>query len=97
MKVPASDLEVYCFLKYNLPLPYRIEAEPSTQYFSEWKYCYRVFDGDCEVDRWSGDYRTLPAGTLVRSAECLLKRIAGEVENLKKQDRGRSRFMGQSK
>ncbi len=56
--------------------PFRIEAEPSTQYFSEWQFCYRVFEGEREVERWSGDYRTLPTGTLIQAADGLLKRIA---------------------
>ena len=70
------DHEVYCFLKYHLPANYSIESEPSTSYFSESQFCYRVFDAeDQEIRRLSGTFDDLAPGSLVHEAQKLLEEL----------------------
>jgi hypothetical protein len=66
------DLDVYCYLKQRLPHGYRIRAEPSAAYFSEWGYRYLVFRGHTLVAELTGDFRTLEPGALVLEARELL-------------------------
>ncbi|MDA0659895.1 MAG: hypothetical protein O2931_11890 [Planctomycetota bacterium] len=74
----TSNLEVYCYLKARLPYPYRIESEPSTNYFSEWKYAYRVFKGETELAFWQGDFRELGPSELCECARVLWRQITSE-------------------
>ena len=67
--------EFYVFLKSSLPSRYRIEAHPSTSYYSEWLFHYELFDGDVLLKTFEGDYRTLDRGTLVFEAEKLLSEL----------------------
>lgn len=69
------DDEFYVYLKSGLPSRYRIEAEPSTAYYSEWMFHYNIFDGDQLLRTFEGDYRTLEKGALVREATKLLNDI----------------------
>lgn len=62
------DDEFYVFLKSSLPTRFRIEAEPSTSYYSEWIFNYKLYDGDILLQTFEGDYRTLKKGTLVHEA-----------------------------
>lgn len=69
------DDEFYVFLKSSLPSRYRIEAEPSTSYYSEWMYHYNLYDADTLVRAFKGDYRTLEKGALVREACAVLREL----------------------
>lgn len=78
--MPASfeierDDEFYVYLKSSLPSRYRIEATPSTSYYSEWKFHYDLYDGDALLQTFSGDYRTLEKGALVNKAIKVLQRL----------------------
>ena len=71
-----SDNEVYCYLKLHLPAPFTVESEPSTSYFSESQFCYRVLDAEKnEVKRLSGSYDDLQPGMLVEQAKSLLHEL----------------------
>ena len=59
-----TDFEAYCYLKSVLKPPMRVVAEPSTSYFSEWSYCYRVYHGRDEIAVFRGDFRNLRPGAL---------------------------------
>jgi hypothetical protein len=72
------DDEFYVFLKSSLPSRYRIEAEPSTSYYSEWVFHYHLYDGDVLIQTFEGDFRTLAKGTLVREATELLRNFEEE-------------------
>jgi hypothetical protein len=69
------DDEFYVFLKASLPSQYRVEAEPSTSYYSEWLFHYNLYDGDVLLETFDGDYRTLEKGTLVREAIKVLRKL----------------------
>lgn len=69
------DDEFYVFLKSSLPSRFRIEAEPSTSYYSEWMFHYNLYDGDVLLQAFKGDYRTLEKGTLVREAMKVLNNL----------------------
>ncbi len=71
----VSDLEFYCFLKTTLPPDHEIVAEPSKNYYSEWQFCYKVYRGDELIETYSGDFRSLERGSLVRAANELLTRL----------------------
>ena len=75
----SSDLEFYPFLKRNLPDAYEIIAKPRTAYYSEWLFCYEVYRGSDLLETYEGDFRDLPAGTLINAAKSLLKKL--EVSN----------------
>jgi hypothetical protein len=87
--LPASDLEVYCFLKYHLPFPYRIEAEPKTAYFSEWQYCYLLYRENEQVARWEGEFSKASEGTLVEKAARFVEehRIQLELESTRRHNK----------
>ena len=70
------DDEFYVFLKASLPPKYRIEAEPSTSYYSEWMFHYNLYDGDVLLQTFKGDFRTLEKRTLVREAMNVLSNIS---------------------
>lgn len=69
------DDEFYVFLKSSLPSRCRIEAEPSTSYYSEWMYHYKLYNADTLVRTFKGDYRTLEKGELVREAYAVLREL----------------------
>jgi hypothetical protein len=73
------DEEFYVFLKSSLPSRFRIEAEPSTSYYSEWVFEYKLYKGDSFLKTFKGDYRTLEKGKLVSEAIRVLKDL--EMEN----------------
>lgn len=62
------DDEFYVFLKSSLPPRFRIEAEPSASYYSEWMFHYKLYDGDVLLQTFEGDYRKLEEGALIREA-----------------------------
>jgi hypothetical protein len=69
------DEEFYVYLKSSLPSGYRIEAEPSASYYSEWSYHYSLYEGETLLMTFKGDFRTLEKGTLVREARALLDNL----------------------
>lgn len=73
------DDEFYVFLKASLPSRYRIEAEPSASYYSEWMFNYKLYDGDVFLQAFEGDYRSLEKGVLVREAMNVLNNL--EIRN----------------
>lgn len=69
------DDEFYVFLKSSLPSQYRVEAEPSASYYSEWMFHYKLYDGDVLLQTFEGDYRHLEKGVLVREALKVLNNL----------------------
>ena len=75
------DDEFYVFLKSSLPSRFRIEATPSTSYYSEWMFHYDLYDGDLLLQTFEGDYRKLEKGALAREAMKVLSNL--EIGNKK--------------
>lgn len=69
------DDEFYVFLKSSLPPDYRIEATPSTSYYSEWLFHYELFRNEKLLKTIEGDYRSLKKGQLVHQARDILHDI----------------------
>ncbi|MEY3879764.1 MAG: hypothetical protein RIQ94_559 [Pseudomonadota bacterium] len=69
------DNEFYVFLKIHLPSPFHIESEPSSAYYSEWMYCYKLYEHDRLLQVFEGDYRTINKGTLINEAMRLLNNL----------------------
>jgi hypothetical protein len=69
----TSDLEVYCYLKISLPHGFSVVAEPRAAYYSEWLFHYKIYHGDTLYREFQGDFRSLEAGSLVKSACQLLQ------------------------
>jgi hypothetical protein len=70
-----NDLEFYCFLRLSLPSGYEIVSEPDRSYYSEWRFCYKVYRGNDLLETYVGDFRDLERGSLVRAAESLLQKL----------------------
>ena len=69
------DDEFYVFLKTSLPARYRVVSEPSTAYYSEWLFHYKLYEGDELLQSFKGDFRTLEKGALVREATKVLNNL----------------------
>ena len=67
-----SDFEFYCYLKAHLPAGYKIISEPSKSYYSEWKYDYKIYHKKILYKEYSGDFRTIKAGSLINEAENIM-------------------------
>jgi hypothetical protein len=74
-----SDVEFYCYLKACLPAGYTIVAEPSTAYYSEWQYHYRIFHGSELIRELKGDFHSLEKGLLVREAGRIMNDVGGRT------------------
>ena len=42
----TDERQTFCWLRMRLEPKYRVVAEPDTSYYSEHKFCYRVYDGE---------------------------------------------------
>ena len=71
----TRDDEFYVLLKSSLPPDYRIEAEPQTAYYSEWLFAYKLYHHDKLLRTFAGDFRNIPASSLIQEAEVLLGAI----------------------
>lgn len=67
------NYEFYCFLKANLPKEYRILAEPSPTYYSEWCFDYRILHNDKVIEEIKGNFNNYKRGELVNKAKDILK------------------------
>lgn len=67
----TKDEEFYVYLKSRLALPLLIVAEPSTDYYSEYLFDYTLYEDGRMQNRWNGDFRKIPKGTLVEEAKKL--------------------------
>ncbi|MBI5154602.1 hypothetical protein HZA57_05140, partial [Candidatus Poribacteria bacterium] len=63
-----NNIEFYCFLKAHLPARYSIISQPSTSYYSEWYYDYRVMKGAEVIASYAGSFRELTGSELVTEA-----------------------------
>ena len=70
-----TDLDFYCYLKKELQGEYKIIAEPSADYFSEWLFCYKIFKNNVLIETIKGDFRKIEKGELVKKAKSILKKI----------------------
>lgn len=73
-KIDRDD-EFYVFLKSSLPPHFRIEAEPSASYYSEWMFNYKLYNGNTLLQTFVGDFRTLEKGSLVNEALRILSNL----------------------
>jgi hypothetical protein len=70
-----NDYEFYCYLKARLPKKYKIIAEPSPHYYSEWFFNYKIYYNNKLVDKISGNFRNIKKGELVKKAKKIISRI----------------------
>ena len=57
---------------------YRVVAEPDASYYSEHKFCYRVYDGEKLLREFRGDFRTLVPQTLLSAARALVQQLEAQ-------------------
>ena len=76
MPRPASDSEVYCWLKQCLEPAYNVTTCPDSDYFSEHRYHYQIHRNGCLVDEMRGDFRHLSPGQLIQAAEQVLAKLS---------------------
>jgi len=70
-----SDLEFYCYLKAHLPSKYTIVSEPQKSYYSEWYFDYRIYYGDKLLKEYTGNFKDIEEGYLVREAKNILESV----------------------
>jgi len=75
----GNDSNAYCYLKQKLEPRFQVVAEPSTDYFSEWRYCYRVLDGNQPVHELRGDFRDFRPGEVIDAARRIVANLIGEA------------------
>lgn len=71
----TDERQTFCWLRARLEPRYRVVAEPDASYYSEHKFCYRVYDGDKLVREFHGDFRTLVPQTLLSAARALVEQL----------------------
>ncbi len=71
----VDNNQVYCWLRHTLEPRYRVIAEPSAAYYSEFLFRYCVLDGDELLHEFSGDFRALHPGQLMEQANALIARL----------------------
>ena len=73
-----SDSEFYCYLKAHLPSEYTIVSEPQKSYYSEWYFGYKIYHKGELFKEYSGDFRDIEKGYLVREAKQILESIGAQ-------------------
>lgn len=72
-----TDLEFYCYLKAHLPIEYRIVSEPKKSYFAEWHYSYKIYYKGKLFKKYTGNFKALKKGYLIKEAKQILKSSGG--------------------
>ena len=66
------DFEFYCYLKASLPSEYKIVSEPSTKYYSEWSFNYRIYYKNELIKEFEGNFKEIEEGELIQEAKQLI-------------------------
>ena len=73
-----DERQTFCWLRMRLEPRYRVVAEPDASYYSEHKFCYRVYDGEKLLREFRGDFRTLVPQTLLSAARALVHQLEAQ-------------------
>ena len=71
----TDERQTFCWLRARLEPRFRVIAEPDASYYSEHKFCYRVYDGEKLLREFRGDFRTLVPQTLLSAARALVEQL----------------------
>ena len=74
----TDERQTFCWLRMKLEPRYRVVAEPDASYYSEHKFCYRVYDGEKLLREFRGDFRTLVPQTLLSAARALVGQLESQ-------------------
>ena len=74
----TDERQTFCWLRMRLEPKYRVVAEPDASYYSEHKFCYRVYDGEKLLREFRGDFRTLVPQTLLSAARALVGQLESQ-------------------
>ena len=74
----TDERQTFCWLRMRLEPKYRVVAEPDASYYSEHKFCYRVYDGEKLLREFCGDFRTLVPQTLLSAARALVGQLESQ-------------------
>jgi hypothetical protein len=74
----TDERQTFCWLRMKLEPRYRVVAEPDASYYSEHKFCYRVYDGEKLLREFRGDFRTLVPQTLLSAARALVGQLEAQ-------------------
>ena len=74
----TDERQTFCWLRTQLESRYRVVAEPDASYYSEHKFCYRVYDGEKLLREFRGDFRTLVPQTLLSAARALVQQLEAQ-------------------
>ena len=88
----SNDYDVYCYLKQLLEPAFSVVAEPQAGYYAQWKYSYRIFDGEKQLAELTGDFRELESGGLVHQALTLIQQLSNTDSQSPCRPKGPSSF-----
>jgi hypothetical protein len=71
-----DDSEFYAYLKRYLPRDIKIDSEPCVDYFSEFKFHYKLYINGQVAEEIKGDFRKIQKGELVKLAIQILKKYS---------------------
>jgi len=74
----TDERQTFCWLRMKLEPRYRVVAEPDASYYSEHKFCYRVYSGEKLLRELRGDFRTLVPQTLLSAARGLVQQLEAQ-------------------
>jgi hypothetical protein len=74
----TDERQTFCWLRMRLEPKYRVVAEPDASYYSEHKFCYRVYDGEKLLREFRGDFRTLVPQSLLSAARALVGQLESQ-------------------
>ncbi|MFO0999295.1 MAG: hypothetical protein U0936_03085 [Planctomycetaceae bacterium] len=74
----TDERQTFCWLRTRLEPRYRVVAEPDASYYSEHKFCYRVYDGAKLLREFRGDFRTLVPQTLLSAARAFVHQLEAQ-------------------
>jgi hypothetical protein len=74
----TDERQTFCWLRSRLEPGFRVVAEPDTSYYSEQKFCYRVYDGEKLLREFRGDFRTIVPQTLLSAARAFVQQLESQ-------------------
>ena len=78
-RFPATNNDVYCYLKQSLEPDFDVVSDPQIGYFAQWFFCYRIMKDQQLQAELQGDFRNIPAGSLINKAQGLIQNLRSET------------------
>ncbi|MGB4738714.1 MAG: DegT/DnrJ/EryC1/StrS family aminotransferase [Fuerstiella sp.] len=76
---PATNNDVYCYLKQSLEPAFDVVSDPQVGYFAQWLFSYRILKDQQLQAELQGDFRKIPAGSLINKAQGIIRNLRSET------------------